>query len=145
MTFGRSPLQEFIQHASDEGRAPQSGLWIRDSNFYHRAFWPGSPTSTCRSELGFGGAYARSRIWFSRPGHSTPAAVCGFRQRLRLRFRYTLVVFPTPHEPFIAEQGARANATIRHASCCRTSRAGWRRGTSLTFGKKPLRAWKKFC
>src|SRR5688500_3024069 len=35
-----------------------------------------------------------------------------------------------------AEQGARANATICHVSCWRTSRASWRRGSSLTLGDK---------
>ena len=43
-------------------------ILVDQPNFHLRAFWPGWITSTRRCELGFGGAYARSRVWFSRQG-----------------------------------------------------------------------------
>src|SRR5881628_2566882 len=37
-----------------------------------------------------------------------------------------------------AQQGARANTTVCHGSCCCTLRASRRRGSSLTLGRKGL-------
>ena len=104
--------------------------------------------------MAIGGAYARSRVWFTRSDGTKPASVFTSRQRLRLRIQFTRVARSVLLEPSLAEQVARANASGRHAACdvrkCRnkttesetqrsTRHAGHLRGSSLTLGEISMR------
>ncbi len=140
----------FVQHAVEKTcrRSDRVSL-VEGSSFHRRTVWPGSTTSTRRSEMAIGGAYARSPVWFTRSVCGKSASEFGSRQRSRLRFQFTRVARSALLEPSLAEQVARANASGRHAACdvtihrnesaeseawCRTRHAGHWRGSSLTLG-----------
>ena len=49
---------------------------MKHSGLEPRTFWPGSTTSTRRSEMGCGAAYARSSVWFGRSAISEAVSGC---------------------------------------------------------------------
>ena len=89
---------------------------MAETIFHGRAFWPGWTTSTRRCEEGFGVVYARSLAWFTWQGPRSLHLYLGSGGVSDFDAAFGIQAFDAD-QTATAEQGARANVHIGHASC----------------------------